>query len=278
MTMIKFHDHGYGEFKSGRNFETNSWPHFDLFCVHNGRVQMQLSHRDSVELIDGQCILIYPHTYFGGCCMAPANRISIQHFELQREAGKSINIGGLELPSSFEQILCWTNGHTIFPRKINRALEEDIHRAIRLANEPSTPIIMMMRTSLLALILSQLLSEPGASVDRTTVATIDFDPMFDWLQSRLDQTTSLNQMSQFVNLSSSHFRAVFSRQLGVSPGQYLQQLRLTEAYRLLRETQLTIKQISRRISYDDIAHFYRFFSQHDKLTPAAYRKRFQIRL
>jgi AraC family transcriptional regulator, transcriptional activator of pobA len=42
---------------------------------------------------------------------------------------------------------------------------------------------------------------------------------------------------------------------------------------LLRETTLTVSEIAYQLSFDDAAHFGRFFKQHTGSTPASFRKK-----
>jgi AraC-like DNA-binding protein len=60
-------------------------------------------------------------------------------------------------------------------------------------------------------------------------------------------------------------------------GEFFHNLKMKEAATLLRETNLPIKEISFRVSYNDTAHFYRAFSNTYKTTPAKYRKKFVVR-
>jgi len=72
--------------------------------------------------------------------------------------------------------------------------------------------------------------------------------------------------------SVSHFRACFRKVTGCSLGRYLQALHLSEARRLLGETQLPVKEIGSLAGYSDAVAFSCAFQQHTRQTPGRYRK------
>ncbi len=55
--------------------------------------------------------------------------------------------------------------------------------------------------------------------------------------------------------------------------QYANAKRMIRAKKLLRATELTIEEISRRCGYETTAHFYRMFKGLTGSTPKSYRKR-----
>lgn len=101
-----------------------------------------------------------------------------------------------------------------------------------------------------------------------------FHSLISWLQENLDQNISLDQMAEKMNLSTSHFRAMFRAELGTGPGNYYFSMRIHEATRLLRETSLPIKEIAGRIGYNEISHFYRAFRKFNNSTPNDYRQEY----
>jgi Transcriptional regulator containing an amidase domain and an AraC-type DNA-binding HTH domain len=75
-----------------------------------------------------------------------------------------------------------------------------------------------------------------------------------------------------VNLSPSRFRHLFKQETGTTPAQYLKEVRLRRAAKLLRTTFLTIKQILEKVNLGSNAHFVRDFRKLYGITPTAYRR------
>ena len=53
---------------------------------------------------------------------------------------------------------------------------------------------------------------------------------------------------------------------------YIQKKRIDEAVRLLRETDISVEEICRRVGYSEKKHFYKKFHEITGTTPSAFRK------
>ena len=69
------------------------------------------------------------------------------------------------------------------------------------------------------------------------------------------------------NFSYSYFRSLFKNRFGQSPGQFLDQLRLSEAKKLLHLGQKPIREISDELGFENPYYFSRFFKKHQGLSP-----------
>jgi AraC-like DNA-binding protein len=76
-------------------------------------------------------------------------------------------------------------------------------------------------------------------------------------------------------LSPTTFRRHWARHVGMPPARYCTELRLRRACRMLVETQKSVAQIARALSFADPLHFSRRFRQFTGQTATAYRKRHQ---
>ena len=78
-------------------------------------------------------------------------------------------------------------------------------------------------------------------------------------------------LAVLVNLSPSRFRHLFKQETGITPAQYLKDVRLAKAEKMLRTTFLSIKQILKQVGIASNAHFVRDFRRKYGTTPTAYR-------
>lgn len=83
---------------------------------------------------------------------------------------------------------------------------------------------------------------------------------------------SLQEVAKLVNLSQSHLGFQFKTEMGVSYMNYLTKLRIEEAKRLLRTTDLSVAVIAEQVGYPNVTNFYRHFQHHVGMTPAAFRQ------
>ncbi|MBQ8683395.1 MAG: AraC family transcriptional regulator [Clostridia bacterium] len=68
------------------------------------------------------------------------------------------------------------------------------------------------------------------------------------------------------------FSRLFRRQMGMSPQQYLIQLRLSRAKELLCSTDCPVEEVARLVGYDNPLYFSRLFSRRVGMPPREYRK------
>jgi two-component system response regulator YesN len=82
---------------------------------------------------------------------------------------------------------------------------------------------------------------------------------------------TLKDVASAVNLSPSHLAYLLKENLGVSYKKYLTSLRMGQAKKLLRTTDLTVAAIAQAVGYPNITNFYRLFQRETGTTPAEYR-------
>ena len=70
-----------------------------------------------------------------------------------------------------------------------------------------------------------------------------------------------------------HFTRKFTREIGMSPHQYLIAIRLAAAKFLLSTTRFSIKEISFQTGFNDVNAFCVCFRQHEKESATTYRKK-----
>lgn len=97
--------------------------------------------------------------------------------------------------------------------------------------------------------------------------------VIDFMDTNLDRKLSLDQLARSARISRSHLWRLFKKELGVSPGQYLQRLRMKRAGTLLTTTLMSVKWIRIEVGYTDKGLFVRHFRKALGLTPSEYRAR-----
>jgi len=91
------------------------------------------------------------------------------------------------------------------------------------------------------------------------------------MHRRLADPLSMEGLSRSVNLSRSRLRQIFVKEIGRSPMNYLKEIRMRTAERLLQSTFLSIKEVASRTGAGDVSHFVRDFRKRHRLTPTEYR-------
>lgn len=88
----------------------------------------------------------------------------------------------------------------------------------------------------------------------------------------MDEEISLNTVANVANVSSNHFSALFSQNMGQTFIEYLTTLRMNKAKELLRCTGMRSSEIAGEIGYKDAHYFSYQFKKTQGMTPSDYRK------
>ena len=86
---------------------------------------------------------------------------------------------------------------------------------------------------------------------------------------------TVKDMSDAVGFSEVHFRKIFNDNYGISPKQYLQNLRLDMAKNLLETGNISISSIATECGYSSIYYFSKLFKEKTGYSPFEYRERFR---
>ena len=112
-------------------------------------------------------------------------------------------------------------------------------------------------------------SEQQSQQNRVIVSILDYI-------SEHYTTVSLNEAAQISAYSPSYFSKLFYKTLGVHFVEYVNQLRINEAVKLLLETNLSVETIGHDVGFKSNLHFYDIFKRYVGVTPAALRKQMDI--
>ena len=93
------------------------------------------------------------------------------------------------------------------------------------------------------------------------------------MRDNLQREWSLSELAQVVNLSVWRLSHIFASEVGISPIQYLRQLRMERAKYLLDTSFLRVKEIAHQVGLNDESHFTRDFKKTYGEPPSHYRVR-----
>jgi AraC-like DNA-binding protein len=83
---------------------------------------------------------------------------------------------------------------------------------------------------------------------------------------------ALDRLAEVAELSKFHFLRQFNQVVGMTPGAYLRTLRMCQAGRLLRSSELPIVDVASAVGFADHPSFSRAFARYMGMTPSEYRR------
>jgi AraC-like DNA-binding protein len=96
--------------------------------------------------------------------------------------------------------------------------------------------------------------------------------VLDYVAENCANELSQPEVARTVGMSVSSFREFFKETTGWRFGDYLRDLRLDRAARLLRETDETIAEVAQQSGFADQSHLTRLFKEKHGISPLQYRK------
>ncbi|WP_418301745.1 AraC family transcriptional regulator [Lysinibacillus fusiformis] len=107
--------------------------------------------------------------------------------------------------------------------------------------------------------------------DRMTTK-ISLKDIRDYIAKNHHQPLTIEHLAIISGLSSSYFGEAFKRAFGQSATDYLTELRIGHAKQLLRDTDLLLREIARKVGYSDEFYFSRKFKKEVGVSPSAFSK------
>lgn len=94
----------------------------------------------------------------------------------------------------------------------------------------------------------------------------------DWLKDKLEQSINIENIAEFMNMSVRNFSRVFLKESGMTPGKFLEKMRLDQARNMLEYTDMSIDLIAEKSGLGSVVSLRRLFLKYLSLSPAQYRK------
>jgi AraC-like DNA-binding protein len=87
-----------------------------------------------------------------------------------------------------------------------------------------------------------------------------------------DGHLSIRHLAELSSVSETYFRRLFKELYGVSPNQYITNLKMEYAAQMLQSKLYTVTQVSDEVGYTSVKYFERVFKQHYGTTPTEYMR------
>lgn len=92
-----------------------------------------------------------------------------------------------------------------------------------------------------------------------------------YVQENYHRDFEVAKLAEYVGLSKNYVSHIFNRTCGKSITQYLNEVRIEQAKRLLDQEELSLQDISSKVGYNNYTYFTKIFRQIVGVTPSAYR-------
>lgn len=92
--------------------------------------------------------------------------------------------------------------------------------------------------------------------------------MLSFIKRNLNSKIGRNQLAEQFGLTPQYVNALFKREMGVTPTEFIHRERINLAHRLMMEEGLSVKEAAARVGFSDQFHFSRIFKRIMKFSPS----------
>lgn len=114
-------------------------------------------------------------------------------------------------------------------------------------------------------------TENNFNKNQKSNANIYLDAAINYIHTNYSNSITVNELTSLLGISQPYLYKIFMENLKKSPKQYIQDLKLTHAENLLKNTDMSITQIALSVGFQDVLTFSKFFALKSGLSPSAYK-------
>jgi AraC family transcriptional regulator len=126
----------------------------------------------------------------------------------------------------------------------------------------------------LSLVHGYAVRRPSPAVYRGGLAPARLRKVTEFVQAKIGEDLTLEQMADSVNLSVAHFSQMFRKSTGQSPHQFVLHSRVDRAKDILRAADARVLDVALACGFKTQQHFARVFRQMCGVSPTEYRQEF----
>lgn len=245
-------------------------PYHEILLVVDGEVDLHLDHKTFRAKRGDMVLLSNTESYRTTLIKAPYKRYSI-----------SVDADCARQQLGDDILLSMLQDHT---PDFNHCIRvKDLDNFIRIfgnmISEYHSQYKKPYTNEMQLLLVKQLLIRVYRTQNRTAMLMPDFpirDRIFTvqyYIDANFKTDLKINQICEDMHINPSHFSRMFKTYIGMSPKQYLTQVRLRSVKRDLLMTNRSITDIALDNGFVDVNNFIRVFRKSFGITPSQYRER-----
>jgi AraC family transcriptional regulator len=120
-------------------------------------------------------------------------------------------------------------------------------------------------------ILAELLNLSTGNLNNTSSNSSVINRSIYYIKNNFQNKIFLEDIANYVSISSFHFSRLFKKETSYSPYEYLIMIRLNYAKNLLQTSNLLIKEIAFECGFNSEANFVSTFRKHNNMSPRQFR-------
>lgn len=162
-----------------------------------------------------------------------------------------------------------TNAGKIYKNAIDEEMQETLTRLSNVLAYRSLDEYREELTDWIVMLHEKLHSENDMGSNRKLKQAVEY------IEANYDKDLNMAVVSNYISMNYSMLSYLFKQYTGTNFVNYLKNVRMQAALRLLKETDLKVIEISQKVGYENEKHFMKIFKSEFGVSPTEYRKNMQ---
>ena len=236
---------------------------YELNMITNGYCMFDFPGQDTITVTQGNFIIIPPHTKHKLCF--ESSSITRTKFFFNFNSKEDDN-------TSFMQM-----AQNTLKKKLVFAYNEQIKTLLSLMVDASKNMYPEYKASIFLHAIAYIMEilrvvSKGQAVKESRTEKI-LNHATEYIQLNASATLSVSDVAEYVKISPKQLTRIFCNNLGVSPGKYIKDCRISRITDFLLFSNLSIADIAETMEYPDYASLINAFKRAKGITPTQYRNK-----
>lgn len=180
-----------------------------------------------------------------------------------------LNFLGINSDMYIHQLMAATNDIYVLHGLETEKYKQAIFDILAILNNNTSNYFLA--NSILLRVMSYLFEDVGFREENWGKISIADEIKF-YLDMKYSEKIKLQDVAQKFGIHPNYMTRIFHEKYGISPKQYLMDIKSKKACRLLTTTELSLSVIASSLGFDDQLAFSRFFKKEVGISPTEYRK------
>ncbi|WP_018887713.1 AraC family transcriptional regulator [Paenibacillus massiliensis] len=267
--LITIRMSSFWESEHGESWIEHKMHHdYDLWFLQEGKAKITV-HGKEHTVMPGDVVFFYPGVPYTAAACEGACRFMYVHFDFRIGHNERI-LSELQLPGIISASLIHDETFLLV-QAYQRLKQQGSKSGNRL-------YVKACLTAVIAKIieLHALGQYHGNFLDsdtkiRTSERSLDvLQPVLAFIDENLHQSFKMSELAALVGISEKYFISYFKKALGITPGQYIYQIKMNRARDYLYEKKYSIQEIAAFLGYPDPFTFSKAFKKYYNVPPSRF--------
>jgi AraC-like DNA-binding protein len=248
---FRIEEYGYAEVKQEWSEMVTIFPYYRIYLITGGEGVLHLKDTDRI-LKPGHLYFIPAYQIMSGEC-----NTYLKHFFLHFSTENYI-----DFPLRFSN-----PSYEVPASKIDLALFKEF---ISIDSQKDNLSDKIKQSGILRYLISKFYKDSSF----VSKENLKFEPAIQYVNEHIQERISVTQLAATMNLSKVYFSNLFTKSFGIPPVKYINQRKLNLAAKKIIGSDLSIKEISYLLGFENEMYFSRVFKNEFGVSPLSYKKEY----